>query len=100
PVGLLAGREEGGVLSCGFLGEETDLGIDAGALQNLNAPTRLEIGIAQGRHHMTNARGPDRVGAWRCLAVMRAGLEVDDEGRPARPVAGCLDGVDFRVRPA
>ena len=51
------------------------------------------------RHDPGDARGDDRVGARRRLAVVRARLERDVEVGAARGLAGAAQGLDFRMRP-
>ncbi len=73
--------------SIGF-GEQSDLDFDPGAFQNVRAPARLGIGIADRRDDPSHARGPDGVGARRRLAMVRAGLEGHDQ-RSAPCLVAC-----------
>src|SRR5207247_9769731 len=55
------------------------------------------IALAGCRDHAPHAGGEERLGARRRLAVMRARLEGDDDGRAARAVPRGLKCRDFRV---
>src|SRR5712692_5492942 len=100
PIGLQTGREEGGILRSRLLGQQANVSLNTGALENLDAAARVEIGIADGSHDAPHTRRTDRVDAWGRFAVMRAWLQRDDECRAARLVAGCVKRLDFRMRSA
>ena len=100
PVRLLPREEKRGVLRGRLLREQPDLRFDAGALQNLDAAARLEIRVAHRRDHAPHAGRADRIRAGRRLALMRAGLEGDDERRPAGLFARGMQGVQLRMRAA
>src|SRR2546428_13905909 len=99
PISLQTGREEGSILRGRLLGHQANLSFNTGALENLDAAARVEIGIADGSHDAPHARGTDRVDAWGRLAVMRAWLERDDECRTPRFFVGCVERLEPRMRP-
>src|SRR5207253_5601553 len=96
-IGLLSGKEERRVERGGLFREQADLRLYTGALQHFDAATRLRIGIAHRGDDAPDPGRPNRVGAWRCLAVMRARLEGHDERGPARLVAGSVQRGELGV---
>ena len=100
PVGLETRKEERSVLRGGLVREQADLRFDARALQHFDAAARLDIGIAHRRDDAPHAGRADRIRAGRRLALMRAGLEGDDERRPAGLFARGMQGVQLRMRAA
>lgn len=75
--------------------------LDAGGLQGLGTGTALlRVRIERREHDALHARGNQRVGARRCLAMARAGLERDVGGRAARRIACLRERYDLGMRTA
>ena len=90
-----------GMVVPGFLGADADFDRNARSTQPPMAFARnFGIGVFERRHDPRNARGDDGVGAWRRLAVVRAGLQRDVERRAARRRAGAPQGLDLGMGPA
>ena len=87
---------------------QSDVDRDTGLAQDRYAAAGyLGVGIFGGAHHAPHAGGKDRLGARHgladqriCAAVIRAGLERDVHGLPARPVAGNRQRMRLGVRTA
>jgi hypothetical protein len=84
-----------------FLGANADIDGDAGRAQpRVASAGNLRVWIFERRDDPGHARGDDRVGARRRLAVVRARLEGDVEVGAARGLAGAAQGLDLSMRPA
>ena len=80
--------KESCVLKRGGVSQRSNLDFHSGLAESLGAARRQRIGIAHGGDDPGHTRADDRVGARRLLALMRAGLEGDDQRRPSSPLAG------------
>ena len=90
-----------GMIEPRFIGAHADCYGEAGRAQpRVTGAGNLRVWIFERRHDAGDARGDDRVGARRRLAVVRARLERDVEVGAARGLAGAAQGLDLRMRPA
>ena len=80
--------EKAGILYCGGVAQGPDLDSHSGLPKALGTACRQRIGIAHGGHNPGDTSPDDRIGAGRLLALMRAGLEGDDQRRPSSPLTG------------
>ena len=90
-----------GVVARGFLGADADLDRDpSGAQPSVTLTGDQRIGVFDRRHHPRNAGGDHRIGARRCAAVMRAGLQRDVQRRAAGGLTGTAQRFDLGMRTA
>ena len=85
-LGVPQTMEEHGIQYFGCIRAGSYYDLDACLAEQLAASRSQRVRVSHGGDHPRYARSDDGVGARRLLAMMRAGLEGDDQRRPSSPI--------------